>query len=152
MSGRIVAFIFLRRRIRPSLAKNDEGLAALEFALIAPIFIVLVFGIVVYSLYVLSNFAITQAAAEGARASVAGASDDQRKTYATTAAQAVLNAYAPLLNSKNTTITPSSAGTGFYKVTVTVDRSTFGLSGLTSLLPLPSSMATASATVSNGGY
>jgi Flp pilus assembly protein TadG len=72
------------RRVRHNLIRSDRGAAAVEFALLLPVLILLVFGIVefgrAYNLYL----AVTHAAREGARiASVrngTGATDGEIKT------------------------------------------------------------------------
>src|SRR3546814_8901086 len=48
----------------------EAGVAAIEFALIAPIFLILMFGIVVYGFYFGTCIALAHAASEGARASI----------------------------------------------------------------------------------
>lgn len=141
---------FLRRLHRAG--RDETGVAALEFALVAPVFLVLVFAIIVYSLYIGTRFALTEAAAEGARASVAGMSAADRTTYATARAQAVIASYAPLMSVANATITTSAPAAGVFQVSISYNRTTLGLTGFSSLLPLPPAVTTAQATVSNGGY
>ncbi|MFD2138076.1 TadE/TadG family type IV pilus assembly protein [Novosphingobium resinovorum] len=47
------------------LLKCEKGLAALEFALLAPALLALVFGVIVYSIYFTALIGVRQAAAEG---------------------------------------------------------------------------------------
>lgn len=64
--------------------RGSRGAAAVEFALIVPILIVLVFGIISYGLMLSFRQSVSQAAAEGIRAAVVtpNASADQRQTIA----------------------------------------------------------------------
>ena len=54
------------------LLRCEKGMAALEFILIAPALFALIFMIVLYSFYFAALMGVRQAAAEGARAAVAG--------------------------------------------------------------------------------
>ncbi len=55
------------------LCKADKGAAAVEFALVLPILLLLVFGIVDFSLVLNTQLNLTEAAREGARAESLGA-------------------------------------------------------------------------------
>jgi len=65
---------------KPCLLKNKRGVAAVEFALIAPVFIALVMGTITYGSYFLAAHTIQQVANDSARASIAGMDDDERRT------------------------------------------------------------------------
>src|SRR3546814_11537842 len=73
-----------------------SGVAAIEFALIAPIFLILMFGIVVYGFYFGTCIALAHAASEGARASVAGITAGERANFAEAQVRAIFARYAPL--------------------------------------------------------
>ena len=45
----------------------EAGVAAVEFALVAPIFLILVFSIIIYGFYFATYIAVVHAASEGAR-------------------------------------------------------------------------------------
>lgn len=51
-------------------ARNQKGVAAVEFAIIAPLFFMLVFGIIEFSLALFDKAIITNASREGARAGI----------------------------------------------------------------------------------
>lgn len=50
--------------------KNQKGIAAVEFALVLPILVLLIFGIIEFSLILYDKAVITNASREGARAGI----------------------------------------------------------------------------------
>ena len=60
-----------------------RGASAVEFALITPLFLLMLFGIVIFGGYLTMVHGVQQLAAEAARSSVAGISDSERNTIAT---------------------------------------------------------------------
>src|SRR3546814_18834761 len=75
----------------------EAGVAAIEFALIAPIFLLLMFGIVVYGFYFGTFIALANAASEGARASFAGITAGARAHFADPPARPNLDTLSPWL-------------------------------------------------------
>lgn len=76
--------------------RRERGAAAVEFALVAPLVIMLLFGIISYGYMLSFRQALSQGAAEGARAAAvapAGNSAAQKQTLALTAVQQALNSY-----------------------------------------------------------
>lgn len=131
----------------------EKGMAALEFILIAPALFALIFMIVIYSFYFAAVMGVRQAAAEGARAAVAGISISQREELATNRANAVIDAYGSLLaaggGAQPTTISNDPVGT--FKVRVTYDISQSTLYDY-SFIPMPPSPIIATTVVTNGSY
>ncbi|WP_370248745.1 TadE/TadG family type IV pilus assembly protein [Nocardioides sp.] len=72
-------------------AREDRGAAALEFALIAPILLLLVFGIISFGFMLSFRQNLSQAAAEGARAAAVQLSDTTRTSAATAAITSALD-------------------------------------------------------------
>ena len=141
----------------PPADLGEAGLAAGEFVLIAPAFLAIVFGIVIYGLYFGTWIAISQAAAEGARASVAGMSTTERESLAQVAAAAVLENYGSLLHSDNWTITAQpGAAAHTFQVSVRYDLSGKKFADVASsiavVIPVPTDTPTATVTVGYGGY
>jgi Flp pilus assembly protein TadG len=134
--------------------RHDEGTAAIEFALVAPVFLAILFGIIVYGIYFTTWIAVTEAASEGARASVAGLSAAERTSLATAQVTKFIGYYAPLLNSSHATVVaqaaPGSSG-GAFQVSITYDLTSWGFGSLSALVPVPTAKPTATVTVSNGG-
>ncbi|HEU5002636.1 MAG TPA: TadE/TadG family type IV pilus assembly protein [Actinomycetota bacterium] len=80
---------------RLQLRKNDRGTVALEFALIVPVFLLLVYGGLSFGLAMAAKGVMTESAAEGARAAVGAAPDasgNQCFGYQNTAKAAAQNA------------------------------------------------------------
>lgn len=63
--------------------KNSKGTAAIEFAIIAPLFLLVVFSIISYGLYLSTANTIEQMAADAARTAVAGLTEAERQALAT---------------------------------------------------------------------
>jgi Flp pilus assembly protein TadG len=100
-----------------SCRRNRRGAAVVEFAVVSPVFFLLVFGMIEYGRMVMVQQLLTNAAREGARV---GVLDNSTSSDVTTA----VNSYLTAARINNATITcnptsPSSAGYG-QPVTVTV--------------------------------
>lgn len=138
---------------KPGSSCGDEsGAAALEFGLVAPVFIMLVIGIMIYGIYLTSWIAVIEAASDAARASVAGLSTAERESLATAEWTNDIAAYAPLLSASNTTSPTYAVNGDLMTLTVSYNFSSLGFSTLSALLPIPTANPTISITVSNGGY
>jgi hypothetical protein len=140
--------------VAPAGLRPDSGLAAVEFALIAPLFLALLFGIFVYGLSFGAWLAVRHAAAEGARASVAGLSNAERKALGESTVVTIFNGYAPVFKPSLMTklAKPVDGSSNLFQVTVTYDLSGYGLSAFSGLLPVPSATISATSIVPNGGY
>lgn len=142
-----------RQRNTAGRSLSRRGIAALEFALVAPLFLVLVFGIVVYGIYFATWIVVTEAASEGARASLAGLSPVERQSLATNAVNQIFTAYAPLLATKNMTLSfPPTQNANLFSVAIAYDFSGLGFQSLGNVVPLPVTRPEITVTVSNGGY
>jgi Flp pilus assembly protein TadG len=134
--------------------RHDDGVTAIEFAIIAPVFLAILFGMIVYGIYFATWIAITEAASEGARAAVAGLSSAERTSLATAQVAQFFSYYAPLLNSNNATVVaqaaPGSNG-GSFQVSISYNFTSYGFSALSGLLPIPIVNPSTTITVSNGG-
>lgn len=131
----------------------DRGIAALEFALLAPILLMLVFGIVVYSIYFSAYLGVRQAASEGARAAMAGLDSTERTQFATARAQQVITNYGAIFTSGEAPqITAQPIATGVFEVRVTYDMGTHPITRFTPFIPLPKPEIVSAVVVTNGSY
>jgi len=135
---------------------DRRGATSLEFALVLPIFLLLLLGIIVYGQYFAIRIAVVHAASEGARASVMGLDEAERHDNATTRVSQVMTGYAPLVtvtaSNPQTTAASTSDGSGVFKVTVAYTIPSVGFVNLSSLVPSPDGRISYTATASYGGY
>ncbi|MCR4266010.1 TadE/TadG family type IV pilus assembly protein [Nitratireductor sp. ZSWI3] len=61
---------------------RTDGAAALEFAIIAPVFFLTVFSMIAYGIYLGAAHSVQQLSADAARAAVAGLSQSERQSLA----------------------------------------------------------------------
>jgi Flp pilus assembly protein TadG len=130
-------------------------MAAVEFALVAPVLLMMIFAVIVYSVYFSAFLGVRQAAAEGARAAMAGMSNGERSSLAIARATTVLSGYGALTGVPVTSIkitTAAQQATGLLKVTVSYDISTSPIMRYGTLLPLPAKTIISEITVANGSY
>ena len=133
--------------------QNARATAAVEFAIVAPMFLMLLFGIVIYGSYLAVVHGIEQLAAEAARSSIAGLSDSERASLA----QSYISTNAPsyaLINPTRLTVNAaaSAANANVFVVTVSYDDSGSFIYSLPNFVPAPPSTIVASAAIPRGGY
>ena len=131
----------------------EQGLAALEFALLAPALLMLVFAVVLYSFYFAALMGVRHAAIEGARAAVAGLSTAERTVLAQDRAQAVVSGYGTLLAAGGgPVVTAVPDATGTFRVRVSYNMSGSPMMRYAAFVPMPSPTVSASVVVTNGSY
>lgn len=136
-----------------NLPKCEKGLAALEFAVLAPVLLMLVFSVIVYSIYFTTLYGVRQASSEGARAALAGLSSAERTTLATQRAQAVAESFRAIAGGSSAFVVQTGTeGSDVFKVTVSYDMSGSPIMRYAGFLPLPSTTVEATTRVTNGSY
>jgi Flp pilus assembly protein TadG len=132
--------------------RDRRGASAVEFALLLPLFLVIVFGICVFGSYLTMVHGVQQLAAEAARTSVAGLSDTERNSLATGYVTTNVTSY-PLLDANKVTVNaaPSVSAANTYVVTVRYDGSANFIFSLP-FVPSPPFPITRSAVIPNGGF
>lgn len=140
-------------RIANRFRKDRSGVAAIEFAIAAPLLFMLVAGILVYGLYFGTAHAVQQLAADSARASIPGLTDAERAQLATAHAQQSVQNYILLDQSQLQIDARADAGNGaIFVVTITYDASRLPIYGLDGLVPVPSPTISRSASIRRGSY
>lgn len=80
----------LARQFRARRKQNSSGSAAVEFALVGPLLLLMLMGIFTYGGYFLTAQTVQQFANDAARAALAGLDDDERRSLAEQAMRAAL--------------------------------------------------------------
>ena len=140
-------------RLGCALMARRGGNAAVEFALVMPILLVLFAGISAFGIYLGAAHTLREIAAEAARASVAGVSDaGSAPRLAQAAVQRSLASSAMFkAGSVGVSVGPSPSDATVYTVTLTYDSSVLGLKSLGKLVPLPPDVFTSTVSVRRGG-
>jgi Flp pilus assembly protein TadG len=120
--------------------------------MLLPVFLVLVFGIVVFGSWLTVVHSVQQLAAEAARSSVAGLSESERKSLATSYITNNAGSY-PLLQSSHLTVSAATSGSAasVFVVTVNYDASGMFIYALP-FVPAPPSTIVRSASIPFGGF
>src|ERR1700733_12627413 len=129
-----------------------RGATAVEFAMLLPVFLVLVFGIVVFGSYLTMVHGVQQLAAEAARSSVAGMTDQERSSIASSYVTANVGTY-PLIVANNVSVNAatSPADPNVFVVTVSYNASSMFIYSLP-FVPSPPSTIVRSAAIPYGGF
>lgn len=133
------------------LLANRRGTAAVEFAIVAPVFLLVVLSLIAYGIYLSAAHALQQMTADAARTAVAGLSDAERvqlvNNYITLS---TLN--DPLIDRKKLQVTvvtdPQNANQ--FTVTTEYDASALPIWNLYTF-PLPDTKIRRFATIRMGG-
>ena len=133
------------------LLANRQGAAAIEFAIVAPVFLLVLLTLIAYGIYLSAAHALQQLTADAARTAVAGLSEQER-------AQLVNNYIAlstlndPLIDRKKLQVTVATDPTNANQFTVTTeyDASALPIWNLYSF-PLPDTKIRRFATIRMGG-
>lgn len=135
------------------LSECEKGMAALEFAVLAPALLMLVFSVIVYSIYFTALYGVRQASSEGARAAMAGLSSAERIDLAEGRAEEVAESFRSIVGGDNAfDVSTAAEGADVFTVTVAYDMSGSPIMKYAGFLPLPSSTVEATTRVTNGSY
>lgn len=129
-----------------------SGSSAVEFALLAPVFLLLVFGALAYGIYFGAAHSVQQLAADAARAAVAGLSHTERSVLA----QRFIAANGPsymLIDAERLAISavPSPADPDQFLVIVSYDAAHLPIWNLYPPIPLPDETIAFTSSIRNGG-
>jgi Flp pilus assembly protein TadG len=132
---------------------NLRAAAAVEFAFVAPLLLIMIFGIVVWGSYLAVVHGVQQLAAEAARSSIAGLSDSERTALAQSYVSANVGAY-PLITPQRITVNAAASGTSanVFVVTVSYDASNMSIFMLPTFVPAPPQTIVRSAVIPYGGF
>lgn len=135
------------------MVRDENGAAAVEFALVAPFFLVFAAAILSYGQYFLAVHSTAQLAAEAARASVAGLDDAERTRIAVAHVARVAGEY-PLIEPTRLRVDAAAVASdvSLFKVQVSYDATALPIWGFQGLVPLPDRSIVRTAVVKRGGF
>ena len=126
--------------------------AAVEFAMVLPVYLTIVFGIVVFGSYLAVIHGVQQLAAEAARSSISGMSESDRSTLASTYVTANAGTY-PLINATRLSVSAATSGSNANVFVVTVNYDASGMFIYTlPFVPKPATQIARSAAIPYGGF
>lgn len=137
---------------RTGWAKDQNGTVALEFAILTPVFLLMLTGMLAYGIYFGAAHALGQLAADAARTAIAG--QDERERNALVAAFIGQNAGAYLLldpRKLSYEIGDNPRDPNQYVVQLRYDATELPIWNLYPPLPLPSTQIVNGATIRRGG-
>lgn len=132
------------------LLRRQDGAAAVEFAIVGPMLVVLLMGIAGWGGFFWISHAVQQVANDAARAAIAGLDAAERQTLAGQVLSDQIADYAWLKSSSAQVIVVTDGEQ--VTVNVTYDASHTPFWSMKGIVPLPSSTIARSATVRLGGY
>lgn len=141
------------RNLIDSISKCKSGVAAIEFAIVAPVMLFLMFGMIAYGVFFGAVHSVQQLAANSARAAMGGFDLAEREVLVREHVAAVVASdnllHEPYLG---VVVEPVEGQADFLRVTVTYDASELPIWNLYGGLPLPEKTITRSSVIRTGGY
>ncbi|MNE38112.1 TadE-like protein [compost metagenome] len=138
-----------RRGLLSRLIHDRRGVAAIEFAIVAPLLIMMMFGMVMYGSWFWMAHSVQAMASEGARAAIAGLDPTEREQLARTFVGAQVSDLG--LDAAKTDMAVESSPTAI-RVNITYDASDHPLMAMSGLIPAPPGVIRRTAVVRLGGY
>lgn len=131
--------------------RNTRGTAAIEFAIVAPVLILLMMGIIAYGFYFGAMHSLQQIAADAARTSIAGLDELEREDLARRFVETHADGY-PFIDRRKIAVEvqDSSAGEQF-TISLRYDAENLPIWNLLDSLPLPGKTMHRTSTIRNGG-
>ncbi|MBN9320465.1 MAG: pilus assembly protein [Caulobacterales bacterium] len=142
--------MLVRARNHRKVFADQSGAAAVEFAIIGPMLVVLLIGILSYGGYFWLSHSLQQLANDAARVAIGGLTQTERQQLASQAMTSELTDY-PFMKAQDVTATVTGDDQ-VLSVAVAYDATKAPFWIFQGLVPLPSATITRSATVRLGGY
>lgn len=138
-----------RRGFLSRFRRDRRGVAAIEFAIVAPLLIMMMFGMIMYGSWFWMAYSVQSMASEGARAAIAGLDPAEREQLA--------RAFVGLqvgdlgLDGAKAAVEVESTP-NVIRVDIAYDASDHPLMALSGLIPSPPKVIRRTAVVRLGGY
>lgn len=134
------------------LRRERSGAAAVEMAIVAPVYILLLMGMIAYGIYFGASHSVQQLASDAARASVAGLSATERQTFASDFVARNGDGYAFVDASKlRVSVGGSASDPSQFEVALSYDARHLPVWNLLVGLPLPDTTIVRRSTIRIGG-
>lgn len=133
--------------------RDRSGVAAIEFAIVGPLFFVVLLGVLIFAIYFGTVHSVQQIAAEAARATVQGITEAERSAIAQNHVKTIVGKY-PLLDPDYVSVqaATSSNDPNLFNVSIRYDASRSIVFAFEGLIPMPPKTISRSAVVRRGGY
>jgi Flp pilus assembly protein TadG len=133
--------------------RDRSGVAAIEFAIVGPLFFLVLLGVLIFAVYFGTVHSVQQIAREAARASVQGLTEEERAALAQNQVNAIVGSY-PLIDRNYLTVSAAAApgDANLFNVRISYDASRSIVFAFEGLIPMPSKTIARSAVVRRGGY
>jgi Flp pilus assembly protein TadG len=143
---------FLQRRL-PRWLRDRSGAAAIEFAIVGPLFFMVLLGVLIFAIYFGTVHSVQQIAAEAARATVQGLTESERNEIAQNHVKNIIGQY-PLLDPNYVTVQAATSpnDANLFNVSISYDASRSIVFAFEGLIPMPPKTIARSAVVRRGGY
>ena len=133
--------------------READGASAVEFALVLPVFLLIVVGVLCYGIYYATVHSVQHLTAEAARRSVAGLTLDERKNLARDSVETALPSYRLLDASKlDVDVGANATNPDMFDVRLRYDSSSLPIWLFEDFVPLPPKIIDRVAIVRRGGY
>ncbi|MFN0263125.1 TadE/TadG family type IV pilus assembly protein [Tepidamorphus sp. 3E244] len=143
--------IYPQRSLR-QLYSSEKGTAAVEFAIVSPVFILIMVGMLAYGIYFGAVHSVQQLAADAARASIAGISNDERRQLAEAFVSRNVSKYILLRPELvGLSVAPSIEDNSQFDVSVSYSAKDLPIWDLYVPLPTPEKTITRTSTIRLGG-
>ena len=131
---------------------NRQGASAIEFAIVGPLFLLIIFGMIAYGIYLGAAINVEQLAADAARASLAGLDEEERQELASEFIE-VNSAEYMLIDPEyiSVSVAGSAIDPNQFKVAVRYDATKLPIWNLYLPLPLPGKVIERSSVIRIGG-
>lgn len=135
-----------------SVAANISGSTAVEFAILAPLYLLLVLGMAAYGIYFGAAHSVQQLSADAARTAVAGLDATERRDLALRFIENNANGYI-FIDPERLAVEVGDSGIdeSQFDVTVSYDASKLPIWALWDTLPMPDQTIRRRATIRMGG-
>ncbi len=144
--------VFGSSREGQSFTADDDAATAVEFAMLAPIFVLLILGMVAYGIYFGASHSVQQIAADAARTAIAGETTAERRTLVEAFVAANAGTY-PFVDPNKLTADArdSVADPNQFDVSVRYDARNLPIWNLLAGLPMPDVTISRTSTIRMGG-